>query len=153
MRARAQRGLTLIELLLGLAIAAVLAMPLAAMFQGASSSAVTTRAALDLNADARFALDRIVQTAAVPARISSGTPVTDSGAAAWLAPFGYAVVKGNLVETNGARTSIIAANVTAFRLSAPEVGDGQPILKIELTLQAQGNSVSASRSVRAGTAF
>jgi hypothetical protein len=63
------------------------------------------------------------------------------------------VVKGNLVETNGARTSIIAANVTAFRLSAPEVGDGQPTLKIELTLQAQGNSVSASRSVRAGTAF
>ena len=151
-RAHEQRGLTLVELLLGLAIAAVLMIPLAGLFQSASGAAVATRAALDLNNDARFALDRIAQRALAAPSVSSGAPVADPNT--WLAPLSYKLVGTDLVETDAtpksARSSVIAANVTAFRLSTPDVGDGQALLKIELTLGAQGGSVSASRTVRVG---
>lgn len=153
---QAQQGLSLVELLLGLAIGAVLMVPLAAMFQSASGSAVTTRAALDLNADARLVLDRIAQRAAALGSVSSGATVTDTSP--WLAPLGYKVVGTDLVETDAtppgaARTRIVASNVGSFQLSAPEVGDGQVLLKIDLTLRAEGSSVSASRIVRVGAPF
>lgn len=151
-RPRAQGGLTLVELVLGLAVAAVLMIPLAGLFQSASGAGIATRAALDLNGDARFALDRIAQRAAAAASVSSGAPVADPNT--WLAPLSYKLVGTDLVETDATpktgRTGVIASNVGAFRLSAPEVGDGQAMLKIELTLAAQGASVSASRTVRVG---
>jgi len=176
-RVRAHQGFTLVELLLGLAIAALLMVPLAAMFQSASGSAVATRAALDLNADARFALDRIARRVAALSPVASGATVTDAGAAAWLGALSYTVVNGNLVESgtatatapapgpataaagtapgiaSSAGTGVIASNVSAFRLSTPEVGDGQPVLKIDLRLEAGGSSVSASRTVRVGAPF
>jgi len=151
-RPRAQEGLTLVELLLGLAIAAVLMIPLAGLFQSASGAGIATRAALDLNGDARFALDRIAQRALAAPSVSSGAPVADPNT--WLAPLNYKLVGTDLVETDATpktgRASVIAANVSAFRLSAPDVGDGQAMLKIELTLSAQGASLSASRTVRVG---
>ena len=175
-RVRTQQGFTLVELLLGLAIAALLMVPLAAMFQSASGSVVATRAALDLNADARFALDRIARRVAALSPVASGATVTDAGAAAWLGALSYTVVNGNLVESgtatatapapgpataagtapgiaSSAGTGVIASNVSAFRLSTPEVGDGQPVLKIDLRLEAGGSSVSASRTVRVGAPF
>lgn len=151
-RPRAQEGLTLVELLLGLAIAAVLMIPLAGLFQSASGAGIATRAALDLNGDARFALDRIAQRALAAPSVSNGAPVADPNT--WLAPLNYKLVGTDLVETDATpktgRASVIAANVSAFRLSAPDVGDGQAMLKIELTLSAQGASLSASRTVRVG---
>lgn len=147
-----QAGLTLVELLFALAIAAVLMVPLAATFQTAAGSGIAVRAALDLNADARFALDRIARRAAVAPSVSSGAEVSDPGP--WLAPLSYKRVGTSLVETDAmstpARTSVIATNVSAFRLSVPDIGDGQAMMKIELTLAAQGRSVSASRTVRVG---
>lgn len=151
-----QRGLTLVELLLALAIGAVLMVPLAAMLQRASGSAVTAQAGLDLNADAQLVLDRIARRVAALGPVSSGATVTDTSP--WLAPLGYKVVGSDLVETDAtppgaARTRIVASNVGSFQLSAPEVGDGQVLLKIDLTLRAEGNVVSASRIVRVGAPF
>lgn len=155
MQSHRQQGLTLVELLLALAITAMLMAPLAAIFQGASGSAVTARAGLDLNADARFVLDRIARGAAALGPVSSGATVTD--VSPWLAPLSYRVVGTDLVETDTSakppRTSIVASNVDSFQLSVPEVGDGQVLLQIDLTLKAEGNSVSASRLVRVGAPF
>jgi prepilin-type N-terminal cleavage/methylation domain-containing protein len=170
MRLRAQRGLTLAELLLALAITGVLMVPLAAMFQTAANSSVAVRGALDLNSDARFALDRIamrVQTASM-INDSKGTVLQPGSAPA--PALKYAIVDGNLVESEYAtststilsiitvilapaprRVSTIAANVTDFQLSAPAT-NSQPLLKIALTLAANGSEVNASRTVRVGSA-
>lgn len=150
-----QAGLTLVELLVALAITAILVVPLAGMFQGASSGSITAQAALDLNADARLVLDRIVQrTAALPAYTANASVVNPAG---WLLPLTYTINGTNLVETDSTakpvRTSVIAANVSAFALTTQDVGDGQYVLKITLTLAAQGNSVTASRSVRVGASI
>lgn len=148
-----QRGWTLVELLVALAITAVLMAPLAAMFRNAADSGAATRAGLDMNSDARFALGRIAQR--VAALTPAAIDVATSDANPLLAPLSYALSGTDLVETDSsaspARSSVIASNVTAFRLSAPATGDGQPVITIELTLAAAGGTVSAARTVRIGS--
>ena len=156
-RLHAQRGLTLVELLLALAITAVLMVPLATVFRTAARSGVAVRAALDLNRDARFALDRIARSAASVTAAPAGPGADVADAAAWLAPATYTLDKNhNLVETIPApppgSTTIIASNVTAFALSLPGSGSGWPLLTIALTLEAEGSTVRASRTVRIGGA-
>jgi hypothetical protein len=89
--------------------------------------------------------------AAAPAAMNSGAAQAPG---AWLAPYTYALVGTDLVETVAApppaRSSVVAANVSAFALSAPDTGDGRALLKIDLTLAAQGSSVTVSRTLRAG---
>jgi prepilin-type N-terminal cleavage/methylation domain-containing protein len=154
-----QHGLTLIELLGALAIAAVLMVPLAALFQDAAETDVAGRTALDLNADLRFALDRIateVSALAQPALPPGGADVPP--VSAWLSPLSYTLsttpTGTNLVETDTTpktgQTSIIAANVSAFKLSAPDMAAGQPLVQVDLTLSANGVSVSGTRTVRLG---
>lgn len=170
-RPRAQRGVTLIELLLGLALMAVVMAPLAAMFQGAAQTNIATRAALDLNSDARFALDRIALRAATAYSVGDGTGTIVQTGATPSPALTYTIVGTNLVESEYAtstsllgavataivgatptRTGIIAANAATFKLSAPATTN-QTLLKIDLTLTApSGASVSASRTVRAGSA-
>lgn len=159
-------GLSLVELLMALAIGAVLMLPLAALFQDAAESGVAGRAALDLNGELRFALDRVAARVAATARpplllapqqpraggqqqpASADTPAV----AAWIAPLTYTVSGASLVETDpGAtppRSSVIAANVASFKLSAPDIGYGQGLVRIELTLTANGASASGARTVR-----
>ena len=150
-----QRGWTLVELLVALAITAALMAPLAGMFKNAADSGAATRAGLDMNGDARFALDRIAQRVAALAPVAVDVAMTDANPV--LAPLSYALSGVDLVETdtsaNPVRSSVIATNVTAFRLSAPATGDGSPVLKIELTLTAAGSTVSAARTVRVGGAL
>jgi prepilin-type N-terminal cleavage/methylation domain-containing protein len=167
---RAQRGLTLIELLLGLAMTAILMAPLAAMFQGAAQTNLATRAALDLNSDARFALDRIALRAATAYSVSDGTGVIVQTGAVPAPALKYAIVGTDLVESEYAtstsllsaiasivvapsptRTGIVASNAVAFKLTAPATGS-QTLLRSDLTLAAPGGAgVSASRTVRAGS--
>jgi Tfp pilus assembly protein FimT len=63
-------------------------------------------------------------------------------------------VGADLVETQtdspggATRTSVIASNVTAFRLTAPDAAYGQPLVKAELTLSKGGASASGVRTFR-----
>jgi Tfp pilus assembly protein FimT len=181
MRSQCERqgGLSLVELLLGLAIGAALMMPLAALFQDASESSAAGHAQLDLNGELRFALDRIAARAAVstPWAIALASNYAANGMltvpplATWLqttvgsgkaavtttttyALIGNAQTGADLVETqadtpgNATRTSVIASNVTTFRLSAPDLAYGQPLVKAELTLSKGGASVSGVRTFR-----
>jgi Tfp pilus assembly protein FimT len=165
-----QRGLSLVEVLGALAIAAVLMVPLAALFQGAADSGVTGRTAIDLNADLRFALDRIAaRAAAVPQPTAPvATPpqpappaaasTTMADASSLLAAYTYTLSPAqggtglDLVETDPTpktgHTSVIASNVQSFRVSTIDIAAGQPLVKIDLTLSANGASASGARIVR-----
>lgn len=151
------RGLTLVEVLGALAVAAVLMVPLAALLQDAAASSVAGRAALDLNADLRFALDHIAANVST----LTPTPLPPAGAdvppvSAWLSPLTYTLsatpTGTNLVETDTTpktgHTGVIASNVSAFSLSAPDMAAGQPLVRVDLTLSANGVSVSGTRTVR-----
>lgn len=160
---RPARGYTLLELLIGLAIAALVMLPLSEMLRAGADSARFVRAGLDQNADARFALGRIVAQAArtdgpLPDAANAGNP------AAWLAPLQYALTNGALVETapdgKTVRNSVLATRVRAFDLNVPDVGAGRPVLRIDLVLDrpdcdASGGpdcSVAYARTVRLGAA-
>lgn len=155
-RARhAERGLSLVEVLIALAIAAMLMAPLAALFDGAADSAVSGKAALELDADARFAVERIAARAAAaefPSLPPEGADVPDPST--WLAPFSYKQDGADLVETEGkgkeARSGTVATRVEQFKLTAPDFATGQPLVKIELTLAAEGSRASVTRTVRLG---
>lgn len=141
---RKPHGWTLVELLLALAIGAALMAPLASLFQASSNGSIAAQAAIDLNANARFALERIATRAAAAALPAMGPAGVDAN----VLQTAYTVAGGNLVEAD--TRAVIASNVTAFKLSIPDNGAGQPLLKIDLTLAAGGGSVSASRTVRIG---
>jgi type II secretory pathway pseudopilin PulG len=173
-RLPAQQGLSLVELLLALSMTAILMAPLATMLQSATGSAVATRAALDLNSDARFALDRIALRAATASSVSDSSGVIVQPGVAPAPVLTYSIVGTDLVESESAappqtmvgalvgvvgsvlaptspRTGIIAANATAFKLTAMPTTN-QALLKIDLTLTAPGGaSISASRTVRVGS--
>jgi hypothetical protein len=171
------RGLALAELLVGLAIGALLMAPLAGLLQDAAGSGASGRAALDLNTELRFALGRIGTRTAAATPWAYTLQYAGNGSAAvpdlstWLqtqitlgkdptavtttyALSGNPQTGANLVETqtdaagNTIATSVIASNVTAFKLSAPDMPVGQPLVKAELTLSSGGVSVSGARTFR-----
>lgn len=157
-----QRGITLVEVLVAMAIAAIVLLPLTEMLGAGMHSARIVRSALDTNADARFAIDRIAARAAAA---TSATPPPAANAssadiaAAWLAPVRYTLAGGNLVETDSgvwpARSSTIATNVTSLQLDAPALEPGwRPLLRIGLTFDASvagcGERCTYVRSVRLG---
>jgi prepilin-type N-terminal cleavage/methylation domain-containing protein len=160
---RPAHGYTLLELMIGLAIAALVMLPLSEMLRAGADSARFVRAGLDQNANARFALGRIVAQATrtdvpLPNAANAGNP------AAWLAPLQYALTNGALVETDpGAkpvRNSVLATGVRAFDLRVPDVGAGRPVLRIDLVFdrpdcdasRGQDCSVAYARTVRLGAA-
>lgn len=147
----AQAGFTLVELLGGLAVTAILVLPLVDLLHTGADSARTARADLALNNDMRFALDYIAaRAAAAPKGSIVGGEAKAPGS--WLAPFTYTRAGTDLVETDTSvkpeRTSVIASNVEWFELTAPEVVDGRPVLGIALTLSADGSTVAPTRTVR-----
>lgn len=151
-RLAVQRGWTLVELLVALALTAALMAPLASMFRNAANSGAAARAGLDVNSDVRFAMGRIAQRVAALTPAAVDAAMGDANAL--LAPLSYALSGTDLVETDTsvspARSSVIANKVSAFRLSAPATGDGQPVVTIELTVAAAGGTVSAARTMRVG---
>lgn len=169
-RFHTQQGWTLIELLLAMAMTAVVMAPLAAMFRTAAGSAITGRATRDLNSDARFALDRIAVRAVTASSVSDGTGVIVQPGVTPPPPAGttpgpvltYAIVGTDLVETENAAApttligaivgvvgSVLAPTPARTSIIASNAATfkltalpttGQPLLKIELTLRAPGGA-------------
>lgn len=139
-------GFTLVELLVGLAIAGIVLLPLTDLLYTSADSARATRSALDAQADARLALDRIAARAA-------------SAPGATLAPLEFKLDGSNLVEIDNSikpvRTSVLATNVTSLQLDsrAAEPG-GRPVLRMALGLDpataACGEHCVLTRTVRLG---
>ena len=118
--ARAQRGLSLIELLVSMAIASMLAVPLFMAVRSGASAKAVAGATIDADQQARFAMQRM--TAAVmrtpAATVLGAKAATTTGN--WLAPVMFCLNgAGALVETVPADaacagTAVIASAVTAF---------------------------------------
>jgi prepilin-type N-terminal cleavage/methylation domain-containing protein len=158
------RGYTLLELLIGLAIAAIVMLPLTDMLRAGADNARFVRAELDSIADARYAINRIAAQSTrngpvpgpIPDKANAGNP------AAWLAPLQYTLQNGVLLETHPtaipARQSVLATSVQSFAVDIPDTGVGQPVLRIALVLGrsncdgsgVQACSVAYTRSVRLG---
>lgn len=144
---RCQHGMTLIELLLGLAITALVLAPLAPMFATAADAARITGDRVALEQEASFALARI------SARIRATAPSTQLPAtqADWLKPSVYVLnTGGTLVEQLGGVNYTLADSVTAFTLSAPPSTGGQALIQVSLTLARGGATTTASATVRMG---
>ncbi|THC43510.1 PilW family protein [Massilia sp. Mn16-1_5] len=146
--ARAQ-GLSLVELLIGLAITALVMVPLVPMLQTASAAASVGQEQIALQRDADFALERIAARirATPPSTTLVGKPSSD-----WLKPAVYSVNNGVLIEQQGKESYVLAESVTAFELSIPVNDSTQPLIKVSLSMSRNGSSTSAMATVRMGTA-
>lgn len=146
---RASNGYTLVELLLAMAIAAIILPPLADLLRTSADSARLVRTRVDLGAEAGFALDRIAAKAAA---------ATGKAAASddWLKQLGFIACKDTreLLEAAGCsapdRSAIVAANVDRVDLNAPDTAT--PTLRIALTLSHPDvpEPVVRARTVRIG---
>jgi Tfp pilus assembly protein PilW len=139
-----EHGLGLVELLLGLAITALVLAPLLPMLQTASAAARVGADQVALEQEANFAIARI------SARIRASAPSQLAGASSdWLKPAVYSLSNGTLIEQQGKDTYVVAESVTAFSLSAPASADGQPLVQVSLTLARNGAGSNASTSAGA----
>lgn len=149
MTTRGARGYTLVELLLALAIASIILLPLTDLLRTSADSARMVRSRLDLGAEATFALDRIAARAAA----ATGTAAASEE---WLKLLGFAACKDTRELLEGVAcgqpdsSAIVAANVDRVDLSAP--GTPNPTLRIALTLSHPdvAEPVTRTRTVRIG---
>jgi len=143
---RYEHGLSLIELLLGLAITALVMAPLVPMFATASNAARITGDQAALEQDARLALTRI------SARIRATPPSTQLSAnrADWLKPSVYVVSNGTLIEQLGGINYVLAESVTAFTITAPPSAGGQALIQVSLSLARGGATTTTGATVRMG---
>ncbi len=157
---RFQRGLTLIELMIGMTVAVFILAALNSVATLGLNAKASGRQANELVYQARFALDRMAAKArsTAPKLLTTPSPGTTGD---WFSPTLYCLNGGNqLVETNlvtdpgCAAGAVIANNVTAFSAQLP-AGAGpvdDPVATLSLTLQAAGapTTVTLSTSVRLG---
>jgi len=164
---RPQRGLSLIELLLGLTITVLVLAPLLPMLETTHAAARITAERQDLERSAGFALARI------SARVRATKASSDLAALPkkdWFKPVVYlllecgpaapcqpvdscnpAATACQLVEREGTSDRILAQSVTAFSIEAPAVVAGQPLVEIGLALARGQSSTATSASVRMGS--
>jgi Tfp pilus assembly protein PilW len=130
-----QSGVSLVELLLALALTAMVMVPLLGLVRttAAASSNVSPRFELERQAD--FAVQRIA------AQVRGGAPIAN-----------YSVNAGKLIETNGTVVSTLADSVTAFTPNMPVTAAGQQLVQVSLTLARDGASATAVATIRAGGA-
>lgn len=150
-----EHGLSMIELLLGLAITALVMAPLVPMLATASTAARIADEQGTLERDADFALERIAARirATAPAADLRDKPVND-----WLKPAIYSVsAAGALVEQQGTETYPLtepgSVGETDFILSVPLTEASQPAIRISLTMKRGAASTTAVATIRMGTAL
>jgi Tfp pilus assembly protein FimT len=144
-----QSGISLVELLLGLAITALVMAPLVPMLQTASAAASVTGNQAALEQEANFALERIAARirVTVPTSALKDKPNTE-----WLKPAAmYSLSGSTLVETLDKKTSVVAESVTAFDMTVAGAESAQPLLTVSLSLGNGAASTSATAVVRMGT--
>ena len=141
-----QHGVSLVELLLGLAITALVLGPLVPMLQNAATAARIGGEQAALEQEADFAIERISD------RIRATPPSTQlpSNRDDWLKPAVYFLSAGILYEQQKGINYPLAGSVTGFNLAAPASISGRPVIQVSLTLERNGFNASASATVRMG---
>lgn len=144
-----QHGVTLVELLMVVAATAVIMVPVVAMLDTTvdAGSAVATRRALDQ--DAAFAIERIAaRIRATPRRrLDPNTSASDSES--WF-PARFSKKASQLVEKLDGTERVIADSVTAFSITAQNVGADATLVEATVELQLGAETASATTVVRMG---
>lgn len=152
-------GFTLVELLVALAIGAVILLPLADLLRSSADSAQMVRTRLDLHAEAAFALERIASKAARTVLEPNGAakeraPKVEDETRNWLAKLDFQENKGSrqllekVVDAKPPANAIIAADVARIELTSPETDGATPTLRIALTLAGADTGAPAVARVR-----
>jgi hypothetical protein len=143
-----QGGVSLLELLLGLAITALVLTPLVPMLQTAADTARIGGGQAALEREADFAVERISD------RIRATTPSTQLSANPndWLKPAVYVwnVDTKTLYEQQAGINYTLAEYVTNFALAAPVSTGGPPAIQVSLTLKRDVFTATAGATVRMG---
>jgi prepilin-type N-terminal cleavage/methylation domain-containing protein len=160
-----QRGVTLIELLIGLVISSIVLGAIDGLVKLGADAQTNGRAINELTFQGRFALERISDRARLLAPKPLATPAANS-TGNWFAPSGctgsacvmYCLNgSGQLIETTTTDatctgTTVIASNVSTFAAALP-TGAGpvdRSIAVLRLTLASGVNAVGLSASLRLG---
>lgn len=138
--ASSQRGLSLVELLLALAIAAAIMFPLVQMQATAASGGAIVRAQLEVEREADFALERIA------ARVRTTPPAPLAPNATEFGGVSFLQVGQQLVERSNGVDRVLAESVTGFRIVSPANIGGQPLVQVSLTL-ARARSATAGEAL------
>lgn len=158
MRARSTRlrGLTLIELLVGLALTSMLLVAAASMLRVSSAASAASNEQLDLQEQAQFAVRRIARRIeSTPAAMLADKPDPTSSAN-WLGPALYDLRPATnsknraLYETIGPVSTMLAEPVGSFAITSAPVAAGRSVVNVSLTLTNGASSASAAVSVRLG---
>jgi prepilin-type N-terminal cleavage/methylation domain-containing protein len=160
-----QHGLTLVELLIAIAISAVVITALNGLVKLGSDAQTTGRANNELTYQARFALDRIANKARALAPKVLATPAAGT-TADWFAPAGCSgaacvqyclngsnqLVETVVSDTTCTGTTVVASGVTAFTATLPASAGAldRPIAVLTLALVKGSSSVSLAYSLRLG---
>jgi prepilin-type N-terminal cleavage/methylation domain-containing protein len=160
--------MTLIELMIGVAIGALVMAALNSVVKLGLDAQSAGRGANELAYQGRFALERMAAKARTVAPKLLATPVAGS-TGDWFAPTGCTgaacvmycrnTTSNNLIETTTtdtgcAGTTVIAGKVSAFSAAKPAaagpVDDPAATLSLTLTDTASKNSVTLATSIRLG---
>jgi prepilin-type N-terminal cleavage/methylation domain-containing protein len=155
-----QAGMTVIELLIAVAIGAVVLAALNSVVSLGLRAEATGRQGNELVFQARFALERMVAAARAtpPQRLVANTGGTTT-TGYWFSPVMFCLNGSQLIETTTADAACtggtaIAANVTAFAAQLPAAASAvdEPLATLSLTLVQSSvpKTVTLSTSVRLG---
>lgn len=144
------RGVTLIELLLALAISAMVMVPVVAMINTGVAAGAHTSTRLVLQQDANFALDRIAaQVRATPRRkLDPNASTSDSDK--WFGAVRFSKRADQLIERRDATDHVLADAVTLFSITAATVGIDSTLVEATLVLERGAETASATTVVRMG---
>jgi type II secretory pathway pseudopilin PulG len=140
-----QRGISLVELLMALAVTALLMAPVVAMLDTSvdAGAAASNRRVIDQ--EVNFALERIATQVRATARKSLAQNALDSDSGSWFAAR-FFKQNDQLIEKFSGTDRVIADGVSAFSITAKAVGTDNTL--VEATLETkQGNDVAAGTIV------
>ena len=143
-----ERGLSLVELLLGLAITALVLVPLVPMLGTASAAARIGADRVAVEQEADFALEYIgarIRAASDPKEFTGS-----SCAPGKLAD--YDVINNELVKNPGKDQLVLAKAVTCITFSTISSSSGQKLIQVSLDLTQGAASTTATAVVPLGVA-
>ena len=146
------RGMTLIELMIGLAVIALLMAPLAALLSNSATGGAVTALQLDLQNQAQFAIARIDRQIQASSNTQLSQKTNDASSGSWLAPATYSLAPGTmagtqgLYETIGGNARLLAEPVSAFSVTSPGSTTGQTLIAVSLTL-TRGDAIATVTDV------
>lgn len=144
-----QRGVSLVELLLALAVTAMLMAPVLSMLGTTASAGAATTSQRSLEQDANFALERIAaRVRSTPRkRLDPNTLASDSES--WF-DARYSLRNGQLIERLSGTDRVIADNVAGFSITARAVGANNTLVETTLQLSQGANAMTATTVTRLG---